>query len=359
MTIATRGMTTLLCVGALVGCKTRPWVLGDATTSHGADAGPASLDASAPADANSALDAAPDLAHRDNCGVTDIQTTEVIRADLLLVQDKSGSMRDGINGQRNPPAGQSKWELMRAALVQVVTGTSSVDWGLMMFGTNLQCGAPAQPDVAVGPGNASTITKILESTSPNANTPTTATLVNALAYFAALHDGHPHYLLLATDGQPTCGAGGMRGGGADDLAAEAAVASAASAGVNTFVVGIGTATGADQTLATMALNGLEPNTTPGQPAYFPVTSTQDLVDVLEKAALKITTCSYPLGAVPPDPDLVTITGASGVIPRDTSHTDGWDFSSDGARVNFFGAACSALQSGVVQSVRAVFGCPGD
>ena len=47
---------------------------------------------------------------RDNCGVYTITTTNIVRADLLLVQDKSGSMAQGINGQRNPctPA-SSQW----------------------------------------------------------------------------------------------------------------------------------------------------------------------------------------------------------------------------------------------------------
>src|SRR5216117_1051599 len=128
----------------------------------------------------------------------------------------------------------------------------------------------------------------------------------------------------------------MMAGGDDSPAAIAAVEAAASAGVATFVVGIGANTGAEQTLSLMALGGTQPNTVPGQPAYFPVTSTQDLVDVLENAALRVTRCAYPLRGPPPDADLVTITGAAGLIPRDQAHRNGWDYGADGESVIFYG-----------------------
>jgi len=301
----------------------------------------------------------PDLADlllpRDNCGVESIQTTEVIRADLLLVQDRSSSMRQGVDGSSNPPAGQSKWELVRAAIEQVSAKTTSVDWGLMLFGSTTTCRAPTQPEVPVGPGNAAKIRQVLDSTTLTTGTPTTAALKNALAWYQTVKDGHPRFLLLATDGQPNCGSGGT--GSDDSAAAIQAVAAAANAGIMTFVAGIGSNTGAEQTLDAMAIAGKVPNTTAGQRAFYPVTSTQDLVNVLEKAAIRITTCSYPLKGTPPDPNLVTIRGTGGVIPRDPAHQDGWDYSDDGKNVVFFGEACSRLQEGVVTSVEAVFACP--
>ena len=144
----------------------------------------------------------------------------------------------------------------------------------------------------------------------------------------------------------------------DSPATIAAVQAAAAAGVHTFVVGIGSNTGADKTLVAMAKAGREPNTTPGQPAYYTVTSTQDLVDILEKAAQHITPCSYPLPAQPPAPDQVTIEGPAGVIPHDALHVDGWDYSQNGTSVDFYGDACTMLREGAVHSVEAIYGCPG-
>jgi hypothetical protein len=341
-----RAVAALLLLALPAGCKTRLWGLPD--------------DGEPVPDGEFAVDAAfAPLDLIDNCGVVTIQTTEVVRADLLLVQDKSRSMTQGVNGERNPAPGQSKWELIRAALTQVVNGTSSVNWGLMLFGSDNRCDAPTVPDVPVGAGSAPAITNTLAATTPNASTPTRETLKNALAYFQGLGDGHPHYLLLATDGEPGCAGGGMGpGGGSDGPATEQAVANAAAAGIHTFVVGIGSNMGDDQVLAQMAVNGLEPDTSSGTPSFYPVSSTQDLVDVLEKAALRITTCSYPLASLPPNPDAVTIESAVGIIPRDPTHMDGWDYGSDGKSVDFFGPACAQLQSGVVMSVQAIFACPG-
>jgi hypothetical protein len=127
--------------------------------------------------------------------------------------------------------------------------------------------------------------------------------------------------------------------------------------VPTFVVGIGATPDAKDTLAKMAQAGGVPNTTPGQPAYYPVSSSKDLVDILEKAAIRITPCSYPIAQDPPVRDRVTIQSATGVIPRDETHTDGWDYSLDGNEVVFYGPACAALKSGVT-SVQAIYGCPG-
>ena len=338
-----------LLLAPLSGCRTRLWSLLEVGLPDSADAG-------LPSDAGPVIDL---TVPRDNCGVYQIATTQIIRADLLVLQDKSRSMTQGINGLPNPPAGHSKWELVRAAIEQVVASTTAVDWGLMLFGSDGQCHAPDAPDVAVGPGNAAHIRATLDATQPNANTPTAVTLRNAVTYFAGLDDGHPHYLMVATDGQPTCSNGGGNPGGDDSANTIREVQAAAEVGINTFVVGIGSNTGADDTLSQMAEAGGVPNTAAGQPSYYPVTSTQDLVTLLQKAALQITPCSYPLSHDPPAPDRVTIQGTSGTIPRDRTRTNGWDYSEDGRSVEFFGAACDQLRDDVVTSVEAIYGCPGD
>lgn len=343
---------TLLLVAALAlgaaGCKTRLYDLGyvdnnDLAARDGAiDFSQPLFDLTIP---------------RDNCGDYFIVTTTIIRPDLLLVQDKSGSMTQGVHGERNPPAGQSKFDLVRSAIEQVVTGTTYVDWGLMLFGTNRGCTAPTRPDVPVGQGTAATIKQVLDNTVPNSSTPTAQTIRNALDYFQGVNDMHPHYILVATDGQPTCAGGN---GTADDSAATIqAVTIAAAAGVDTFVVGIGANTGANMTLTAMAAAGRVPNTTPGQPAYYPVTNSQDLVTVLQKAALQITPCAYPLDHVPPALDRVLIQSNAGVIPRDPMHVDGWDYGANDASIVFYGPACDILRSGVITQVESVFGCPGD
>jgi von Willebrand factor type A domain len=289
---------------------------------------------------------------KDNCGVVRLTTTDLVHADLLILQDRSRSMASSIGGLFGP----SKWSVTRGAVEQVVSNTRSVDWGLMMFGDDGACGAPINPDVPVGPNTADAIKRALDAASPNSGTPTTGTVKNGLAWFQRLSDGHPHYMLLATDGEPRCGGGGL-GGGDDSAAAEQALGDAAAAGVKTFVVGIGTSGGADHTLELMAQRGGVPNTAAGEPAYFPARNADELTSVLEKAALRITTCSYPLSPPPPDPDRVLVQGSQGEIPRDQTHGNGWDYSDGVSRIDFYGEACARLQDGTVTDVEVIYLCP--
>lgn len=346
-TRSTRLAAALLVAALSSGCRTRLLdVLDDIPPEDGGT--DLAMDLSQP----------PDLTiPKDNCGAWEIVTTRIIRPSLLVIQDKSRSMGWGVDGNRNPPAGQSKWELTRAAIKEVVTKTAYVDWGLMLFGTG-GCEAPLIPDVAVAPDNAGRIRAVLDSTVLDSGTPTTVTINNAVAWYGKRTDKNPHYMLLSTDGLPACGPGGTSNSD-DSTAAVLAVRRAAAAGIPTFVVGIGSTTDAESTLNAMARAGGVPNTTPFQPDYFPVGSSQDLVDVLDKAVVKITPCSYPLEHQPPDRDRVTIQSPTGIIPRDIAHMNGWDYGDDGVSVAFYGPACDELKKGVVTSVEAVYGCPGD
>src|SRR5262249_45824632 len=116
---------------------------------------------------------------------------------------------------------------------------------------------------------------------------------------------------------------------------------------------------AERTLSAMALAGGVPNSTPGQP-WYPVASSQDLVNILEKAAVRITPCSYPLEHEPPVRSGVTLQGPGGIIPRDPLHEDGWDYGGEeDRRIVFYGPACDQLKQGAVRSVEAIYACPGD
>jgi hypothetical protein len=107
----------------------------------------------------------------------------------------------------------------------------------------------------------------------------------------------------------------------------------------------------------MATNGGMPDTTPGNKPYYSVSSTQDLVNVLQKVSGQIVACSYALQMPPMNPDLVEIDGNNGKIPRDTTHMNGWDYGPGDMSINFYGAACDDLQKGVTTSIMAVYNCP--
>jgi uncharacterized protein YegL len=285
-----------------------------------------------------------------NCGVEDFMLMKGGSPDLLIIQDRSGSMAMDVNGGSTNP---NKWKSMTDALKQVVAAVTSVDWGLLMFpdaagGGFNTCSVPSAPDVPIAPMNATPITTALTNASPNGGTPTGEAINAAVTYLKGVANNHTHYLLVATDGEPTCND--------NQTSTVNAVKNAVMNGIKVFVVGIA-APGADATLTDMANNGGVPNTTPGQKPYYEVSSTTDLVNVLNKVTGQIVSCSYALQKAPANPDLVTIQGNGVTIPRDKTHMNGWDFGPGNLSINFYGTACDALQSGVTTSIAAVYGCP--
>jgi hypothetical protein len=294
----------------------------------------------------------------NTCGVQDFMLVRGNPPDLLIVQDRSGSMSADANdfplfGAKDP---KSKWMQIVAAITQVAQSVKSVQWGLMMYSADGQCAAPTQPDVPVAAGNGAAIKQALDAASPKGLTPTTAAIDSAVAYFSSGIDnsGRARYILLATDGEPNCSDGSF---GVDDAAAIQAVDKAAQAGIHTFVVGIGGKTGAEQTLAAMAMKGQEPNQAAGQKPYYSVSTTQDLVNVLTAIAGQIVSCSYALDPAPPNPDLVSIESNGAVVPRDPTHVSGWDYGPMQTSIVFHGPYCKELQQGLISTVRAVFACP--
>ena len=294
----------------------------------------------------------------NNCGVQNFMLTKGGTPDLLLVQDRSGSMREDANGMDPPAAGQpSKWTAVTTAIEQVVGQVSTVDWGLMFFGPDGGplgggCMVSSTPQVACGANTSSAITSAIMATMPSTSTPTAEAIQAATQYFQGNTDGNAHYILLATDGLPSCD-------GLNDVQnAENAVTAAAKAGIKTIVVGIGNDPTADMTLSTMANSGGMPDSTPGNKPYYQVNTTADLVAALNKIAGQIVSCSYALQMAPANPNYVEIDDNNGMkIPRDTTHMNGWDYGPGNLSINFYGPACDNLQKGVTTGISAIFGCP--
>ena len=104
------------------------------------------------------------------------------------------------------------------------------------------------------------------------NTPTRNAENGAAAYLSRLTDSSPRFILLATDGLPTCLATDTPGSD-DSAGATASVGAARASGFPTFVVGISTRGTADPTLSAMANAGGLPRA--GTPSYYPVASADE------------------------------------------------------------------------------------
>jgi hypothetical protein len=70
-------------------------------------------------------------------------------------------------------------------------------------------------------------------------------------------------------------------------------------------------------------------------------------------------CTIMLEGASRDPALFQVRFDGGaLIPRDESHGRGWDYEAGSNTITFYGAECTAIQSGSVVDVQVDFGCPG-
>jgi hypothetical protein len=182
----------------------------------------------------------------------------------------------------------------------------------------------------------------------------------ATAYLLSLKDGNPKYILLATDGAPTCSGGPgalMSSSGQARTDAVAAVAAAAAASIHTFVVGVATTQSGDATtLNNLAVAGLEPRMDPST-KFFLASSQADLVTTLKTITGQISSCAFSLSPTPPVPDNIAVKVNGVKAPQDPAHLDGWDYTAaDHSALSLFGSWCDTVKMSS-HRVQIVYGWP--
>jgi hypothetical protein len=225
------------------------------------------------------------------------------RPDVLILQDKSGSMNDddADNACTGGCGANSKWAQVTAAMTNVIQATDgSVNWGIKFFSDNAGCDASMPPAVGVAPSNGAAVAASIAAAAPAGNTPTRDAVDTGLAYLQGLPDSNPKFLLLATDGAPNCPPGcaamlhpsaacTQNDNPSEDAAAEVSVMTAAAQGVKTFVVGIGNVATSVNTLNQMAIEGGEAQTG-GATSYYAATDEAALEAALTSIVGKIAGC---------------------------------------------------------------------
>lgn len=279
--------------------------------------------------------------------------------DMLIVLDRSGSMSLAPGF---PPFGASKWSIMKTALKNLTMSKQmNIRFGLSYFPTDNDCGVSAGTDVAINLNQASAISTSLDGHSPNGNTPAHFGLQEALTTYQSIPvNSAGRYVLFATDGIPNCGGNPPNVDINTDTETVAAVTALANDGIKTFVLGFGDVLGLDpQVLNDAALAGQVPKAG-GPPHFYHATNATELETALDAIAggIIVPSCSYQLASQPPDPDLVLVTIDGTPVPRDASHTNGWDYHPDASTITFFGSYCTQIESGSISSVGFVYGCPG-
>ncbi|HET6284351.1 MAG TPA: vWA domain-containing protein [Polyangia bacterium] len=293
-----------------------------------------------------------------NCGLTMFKL-ERLPPDVLLVLDRSGSMRDFAMGLLGCIFGKcnSKWIDMKNALAASVTATeATVNWGLKLFPTDNSCGVTDGVAVPVAPNNANAINMAINGTQPDGATPTRLAIEGAGRHLMSLTTPNPRYIVLATDGLPNCNGADNMG---DDQAAIQAVTAVAAAGIPVFVIGVGTqnllggAAGGDATLSAMANAGGKPRA--ANPTYYPVTTSADFSAALATIGGQIVSCTLSIKA-PPDPTNIAVEADGKRVPPSASN--GWQYGPNMTTIQLTGSWCSDYQNGTIKNVQTIFGCPG-
>lgn len=286
---------------------------------------------------------------------------ERLPPDVLIVLDRSLSMNDPVLPMNfdvgmflacllanNCPVTNSKWMDMTTALNASVSATSaSVNYGLKFFPEDASCGVTDQVSVPIGANNAAAINGAIAKTQPGGQTPTASALTSAGRYLMSLDRPNPRFVLLATDGVPSC-----------DPNAETASVTAAgnlfSAGIPVYVIGIATAGRSDTTLNAMATAGGKPRS--GTPAYYPVETAADLGAALTAIGGQLASCSFTVKKPDPplDPNNVAVDANGTRVPRNDA--EGWRYGPNMTSIELTGSWCSRIQSGAITDIKATFAC---
>lgn len=337
-----------------------------AANQGGAAGGPVFVlpDAStAPADAAEPDSTAVPASGDANCGSTQSKL-EKKPADLLLVLDRSSSMGEAMDSSSNCSAGSTtcsqRWATITSSLGKVLTSSSKdLNWGLKFFSSPSttgaggrggfgvdNCGVSSGVEVSIGPGKTDAIQTQISAAGNAGYTPTRAAIDAAVAYLKTVNDGNNKFILLATDGEPNCGSGGLGSTSSDLDATLTAVQNAVVAGYKVYVIGVGTETG---NLTGLAQAG-------GTEKFYSALTPEDLTAALSTVVSTVTAgCTYELPSQPVAPDAVGVYVDKSVIPQ--SDTDGWSYApGSSTTINIHGSTCDDLKSGQKTQVEIFLPC---
>jgi len=301
------------------------------------------------------------------CVATNPMTTNV-PPDILILLDRSGSMKEDLTGMDcgGDCGATSKWTVTTTALASYLpTVEGVVNLGLKLFASSTSgngCTVSNTAEIPPAANNAAMInTRLAANTSrPGSSTPTTAALMNAATYLKTLKDSNPKFILLATDGIPTCGTAmcaagvnaGMNTSQCDDANAIAMVKTVHDMGYPTFVLGIGTSSSpGDGTLSQMAMNGGYPRN--ASPAYYPIDTPQDLTAAFQAVTGMVSKCFFSVS--PPLTGGQSVTGVT-ADGNDLAPTDYMIVGNNG--VQLVGQKCDDFTNGTIKKIQLQVSCNG-
>jgi von Willebrand factor type A domain len=296
----------------------------------------------------------------DVCEVARLSANQLI-PDMMIVLDRSGSMEDG-----------GRWSPSVSAVRKVTMELGAkINFGLALFpdpdaggGRNSifeeddSVCAPGKIIVPIGANQASAIGKVLDNTRARGGTPTSDTLQGLVQSYATGIPGpdeeqHPKFVLLVTDGAPTCPAGqGMETTQADLDASNAAVDALTAQGVRTYVIGYDT-TGAGNEMLASVLDGFAQRGGTGDTKHRSVEDEASLLVELQRITSAVASCTFNLDNAPSRADFVLVKLDGTQI--NLNDPDGWRLQGD-KTIELTGKACDSFKSGGSHGIEALVQC---
>lgn len=292
------------------------------------------------------------------CGAEETQVA-AIPPNLLVVLDRSCSMTQKV-------AGTPKWTIAVDAINKMTTDyASKIRFGLTLFPDLVapNCGQAAIP-IPVGPGNEAAIQTLLTASLATQDPyypdgPCVTNIDTGMQQAAAAPElvdpDRASYVLLLTDGIQSSNCAGA---GGDTGTTQIITDLFQTKNVATFVLGFGGQVDPAQ-MNIFADAGGVPSGDP-MTHFYKAEDQASLDAALAAIATKTLSCTFVLASVPPEPDdLFVFFGTDPApVPKDPTHTTGWDYDPATNTVTFYGATCDMLKSGAITDVHVVFGCPG-
>jgi hypothetical protein len=281
-------------------------------------------------------------------------------ADVLLVLDRSASMIEN-----NVPTGETRWDAVVPSLTAVISETdASVSWGLKLFpeGEGAECVPDSVTDAIpaeIMPGNAATVNGIITSTMATGNgTPTGEAIKRAAAYLTS-RGATNQFILLATDGDPSC----PDGDAAAEQYAYDAISAAYAAGFPTYVIGVLDPVKDKSKFATLnqmaQLGGTSRSDNPVADKFFQAYSKDELTAAIKAVTGQVVSCVFEFDSKPPDVTNIAVKVNGERVDQDPNKAQGWEYTSDQYMgVELFGTACEQVKTGS-NNVDVIFGCKGE
>ena len=292
--------------------------------------------------------------------------------NVMLAVDKSGSMSWSIQafGQR------TKIDDTKTAIQSLLgAAQGKIRFGWMQFPspqgctpsiipaintcTSQQNCTPGQVEVECG-NDQSTMNQIqtrMAALVPGGGTPTGPSLENLLQSRTLNDPARDNFVILLTDGVPTCPNGsGANPNNGDNQLALGAIAKLTGKQIKTFVIGIGEDLNNTNpaVLSQMAVSG--GSARDGATRYYPANSLAELQSTLNSIGRIVIGCQQQLPLAPAPSAPVRVLQDGREISRSPEHNNGFDIAPNTRQLDFYGPACDELQNGKVQQVKIIIGC---